>query len=387
MARPAGFLDKLVGRLERLDPESLQAQFVHIARERGLLETVFQSIQEGVLVASSDAILRYANAAAERMLGFDAARMRGRSVQSLVPDLDWERLSRRDETEWVRLSSSEMEVLQPVRRVLSVYAVPLDEETAGESGALVMLRDITRDRALADEALESERLAAIRGLASSVAHEIGNPLSSLLYRLRLLQDDLRETREVTDQTFEDLSVAQNEVERIDQILKQFLGSMRSAAPVFAKENIARVAEETLEAMRPELEDRRVQVLVQCPADLPAVYIDAGQIKQVFFNLLRNALQAMPGGGRLALGFAADDRNVTISIRDTGTGIPEAEFRRIFEDYHTTKSGGHGIGLMVVQRIVRDHGGTVEVASKPGEGTVFRIVLPQADRRIRLIESK
>ena len=406
MARTtAGFLDKLVGRLERLDPESLQAQFTHLARERGLLETVFQSIQEGVVVASAAGRLRYANAAAEQMLGIESGRLRGRSIARLFPDVDWERLAGSGDAAWQQLSSFEMEVLAPARRVLSVYAAPLAEEPAprrassghrGEAPAdprdakpgaplvLLMLRDVTRDRDEAAEALESERLNAIRGLASSVAHEIGNPLSSLLYRLRLLRDDLAETRTVTDQTFEDLRVAENEIARIDLILKQFLGAMRPSPPVFAKDSIARVVEETVAVMRPEFEDRRIQVIVNRPEEVPAVSIDANQMKQVFFNILRNALQAMPGGGHLALGIEADDRSVSVSVRDTGSGIPEAEFRRIFEPYHTTKKNGNGIGLMIVQRIVRDHGGLVEVASKPGEGTVFRIVLPLADRRTRLL---
>ncbi len=394
-----GFLDKLVGRLERLDPQSLQAQFVRIVRERGLLETVFQSIQEGVLVVSGNAVLRYANTAAEQMLGLDARRFRGRSIAQFFPDVDWDRLARRDEAEWESLFSCEMEVPAPVRRVLSLYAAPIDlppedgdakatADAAGdESGAIVILRDVTGDRAEVAETLESERLNAIRGLASSVAHEIGNPLSSLLYRLRLLQDDLQETHEVTDQTFEDLRVARSEVARIDMIVKQFLGAMRPAAPAFAKASLRQVLEEVLEVMRPELEDRRVSVLLSCPDDLPDVFIDANQMKQVFFNILRNALQAMPGGGRLALSLSADDRSVCAAVRDTGSGIPEEEFRRIFEPYHTTKQGGHGIGLMIVQRIVRDHGGLVEVASRQGEGTVFRIVLPLANRRMRLLAEK
>lgn len=388
-----GFLDKLVGRLERLDPESLQTQFVRMARERGLMETVFQAIQEGVVVVAGGATLLYANAAAERLLGIDARRFRGRSISQFFPDVDWDRLARRDESEWEHLFSSEMEVAVPERRVLSLYAAPIDvpaEEGGAETpepGAIVILRDVTGDRAQAAEALESERLAAVRGLASSVAHEIGNPLSSLLYRLRLLRDDLQETHEVTDQTFEDLRVAEGEVARIDMILKQFLGAMRPAAPAFAKASIRQVVEETLEVMRPELEDRRVAVLLSCPDTLPPVYIDAGQMKQVFFNIFRNALQAMPGGGHLALSLSSDERSVCVAIRDTGSGIPEEEFRRIFEAYHTTKQGGHGIGLMIVQRIVREHGGLVEVASKQGEGTVFRIVLPLADRRIRLLAAK
>ena len=334
-------------------------------------------------------------------LGIDARRFQGRSVAQFFPDVEWDRLTRRDESEWEHLFSSEMEVTQPAHRILSLYAAPIDvpagsadgaaadaDAPAGiEPGAIVILRDVTGDRAQAAQELESERFNAIRGLASSVAHEIGNPLSSLLYRLRLMHDDLEETHEVTDQTFEDLRVAQNEVARIDMIIKQFLGAMRHTAPDFAKGSLRQVVEETLEVMRPELEDRRVAVLLSCPDELPPVYIDANQMKQVFFNILRNALQAMPGGGRLALSLTADDRTVCVAIRDRGSGIPEAEFRRIFEAYHTTKQGGNGIGLMIVQRIVRDHGGLVEVASKQGEGTVFRIVLPLADRRIRLLTTK
>lgn len=401
-ARPtrSSFLDKLVGRLERLDAESLQAQFVRMARERGLMETVFQAIQEGVLVMAGNATLLYANSAAEQLLGIDARRFQGRSVAQFFPDVDWDRLTRRDEAEWEHLFSSEMEVMQPTHRILSLYAAPIDvpagsgdgsggaDASAGiEPGAIVILRDVTGDRAQATRELESERFNAIRGLASSVAHEIGNPLSSLLYRLRLMHDDLEETHEVTEQTFEDLRVAQNEVARIDMIIKQFLGAMRHTAPSLAKGSLRQVVEETLEVMRPELEDRRIAVLLSCPDDLPPVYIDANQMKQVFFNILRNALQAMPGGGRLALSLSADERSVCVAIRDSGSGIPEEEFRRIFEAYHTTKQGGNGIGLMIVQRIVRDHGGIVEVASKQGEGTVFRIVLPLADRRIRLLAGK
>ncbi len=406
----SGFLDKLVGRLDRLDPESLQAQFARMARERGLLETVFQSIQEGVVVVSGNATLLYANAAAEQLLGIDARRFQGRSIAQFFPDVDWDRLVRRDESEWDHLFSGEMEVTAPVRRVLSLYAAPIDvpaspspaDVLAGdgapgptgdpaapaiESGAIVILRDVTGDRAQAAKELESERFNAIRGLASSVAHEIGNPLSSLLYRLRLMEDDLRETREVTDQTFEDLRVAQNEVARIDMILKQFLGAMRPAAPVFEKDDIRRVVEETLEVLRPELEDRGVAVLLSCPDALPPVFLDANQMKQVFFNILRNALQAMPGGGRLALSIAADDRSVCVAVRDSGSGIPEEEFRRIFEAYHTTKKGGSGTGLVLVQRSVRDRGALGQAARRQGEGTVFRIVLPLADRRIRLLTGK
>ena len=388
MARQDGFLDKLVNRMERLDTSSLQAQFLNLARERGLLETVFQSIQEGVLVVDADAGLLYANHAAENLLGFAGSRVQGRSVARYFPEeIDWERLARQDEDAWSRLVRSEIEVSHPVRRILSFYAVPLPVgERNDEPGVLVMLRDVTGEREQETSLVESERLNAIRFLASSVAHEIGNPLNALGIHLQLMERQIRSLPDDQRETFAELvGIARNEMNRLDLIIKQFLSALRPSAPELERANLADVLRETLEVMRPELLDRRIEVVLDAPKDpLPDVFVDRNQMKQVFFNLLRNALQAMPHGGRLAIGLSADERTLALAIRDTGTGIPEEDFRRLFEPYRTTKANGHGLGLMIVQRIVQDHGGQIEVSSKPGAGTMFRILLPLADRRVRLL---
>ena len=124
--------------------------------------------------------------------------------------------------------------------------------------------------------------------------------------------------------------------------------------------------------------------VSAPARLPVVQADAVQLRQAFFNLVHNAVQAMGEGGRLAIALTADDRDLVVAFRDSSSGIDREDFGRLFEPFHTTKAEGHGIGLSVVQRIVRTHGGRIDVASKPGEGTCFRISLPLADRRARLL---
>lgn len=389
MARQTGFFDKLLQRLERLDPENLQAQFMSLVRDRGFLETVFQSIQEGIIVVSETGRLQYANRASENMLGFDCVRMRGRSVRHLFPDIEWELLARRDEEEWARLITSEIEVAHPVRRILSFYAIPLAvSEDSEAGGVLAMLRDVTREREQEATLLESERLQAAWHLAASVAHEIGNPLNALGIHLQLLDREVRALpREGSEDLRELVTVARDEVARLDLIITQFLGALRPSAPDLAKGNVAELLQETLRVMRPEIENRRILVSLLHPDEVPAVYIDRGQIKQVFFNILRNALQAMPDAGRLTIAISSDERSLAVAVRDTGTGIPREEFRRMFEPYRTTKAKGHGLGLMIVQRIIQDHGGQIEVASKQGEGTVFRIVLPLADRRIRLLSER
>ena len=126
--------------------------------------------------------------------------------------------------------------------------------------------------------------------------------------------------------------------------------------------------------------------VEAQDDLPDAFVDRNQIKQVFFNIIRNAVQAMPNGGLLKITLGSNDRFVTVSFKDTGGGIPADDLGSIFEPYYTTKSDGTGLGLMIVQRIIRDHGGEIEVHSELRSGTTFTLFLPRDERRIRLLQA-
>lgn len=384
---PTGFFDRLVARLDKLDPGSLQAQLVHLAQERGFLETIFQSIQEGVMVIGNSGTLAYANRAAEKLIGFDYARLRGKSIRRYLEDWDWEALidtGAITEGDWSAVITREIEVTYPEHRFLSFYAQPITTHDLPRNHVLLMIRDVTRDHHREESTIESERLDAVKMLAAGVAHEIGNPLNALTIHLQLLQREIRQVSdlEARDALAELAGVAHAEVTRLDAIIRRFLQAVRPTHPDLKPGDLADVLKTTLRVLQPDLENRAITVSVELPGDLPAVRFDPQQMEQVFFNILKNAMEAVRDGGQIGISISADDAWVAFSFLDNGEGIDPERLGQIFEPYHTSKTRGTGLGLMIVQRIVQEHGGVVEAASRAGEGTCFTVRLPRAERRVR-----
>ena len=396
MMQSSLFFDKFFSRIDKVDPARLKVHLERLRREWKRQETIFQTIQEGVVVLDARGCLSEANRAAEKLLSFKADQMRGKSMAPFFEDIDFGAFAEGAEKEengrapWSRMVSHEIEISYPERRILTVYAVPLPgPDETGEPNILVILRDVTAEREQEASALEGERQSAVKQLAAGVAHEIGNPLNALNIHLQLLSRELRnvEDAEMRDSFTELVDVAKNEVTRLDGIIRQFLSALRPSKPNLKPCDVVSLVGEALNVMRVDIENRRIVVSVSARGRTPPALVDPDQMKQVFFNLVKNAMEAMPDGGRLEIGISADDAFLKLDFRDSGIGIPEDQLGRIFEPYHTTKAKGNGLGLMIVQRIVRDHGGHIEVSSKEGEGTCFRILLPLAERRVRKIADR
>lgn len=391
----SAFLDRILARIDRIDSKNLQTHFLDLANEKGLMEAIFQAIHEGIVVLNAAGLISYTNKAAEQLLNMPPESSIGRPVSRYLPGIDWQRVLDLDAGEWSKIINYDVELTQPERKFLSMYVVPLDRApqatatpAANEKGLLIMLRDITRDRRLEASAMESERLNSVKLLAAGVAHEIGNPLNSLNIHLQLIERNIGNLRpSERDVIREPLSTAREEVARLDMIITQFLRALRPSKPEMTMCRVEEILESTLRLMEHDIRNRNIGVEIASPNALPQIPLDPNQIKQAFFNVIKNSLQAMPDGGILHVELSCTDLFAKIAFRDAGTGISRKEFGRMFEPYHTTKSDGTGLGLMIVQRIVQDHGGAIEVHSEPNVGTTVSILLPLVERQMRLLKSK
>ena len=383
-------LDKVIGRIDRLDMAGLQTLVQRLARERTMLETVFNTLQEGVLVITADGEIEYANDAAARLIGFKDEVGSAATLWRLVPGLraSLEGGGMGSKKNGNPIVTREFELTYPQARVVRLYMVPFHEGETGEPRFAIILADITTEKKSTEELIENEKISSVLLLAAGVAHELGNPLNSLTIHLQLIERKLKKlqsSKEAGSLT-ESIKICQGEVTRLDGIIRNFLEAIRPRPPDLSEVNIVEVIEDVLRFQAKELEDRGLKIEGELPASTPVIMADTNQLKQVFFNLIKNAMEAMQPGGTLGIRVGADDHSVFIRIADTGSGIKTEDLTKLFSPYHTTKTGGHGLGLMIVQRIIRDHGGHVGIESKEGSGTVVTLQFPQKHRRVRMLKS-
>lgn len=370
---------KIIENLETADKNNIQSVLQRIVKERSFFQTIFNTINEGIVVIDADLKIQYVNSAAKTMIGIPD-NYEDQLISRFFRDLEWDKIQDSDGS-WNKSTRCEVEILYPVRRLLLFYLVPLGAEN---DSATIILHDITESRNKTEETIESEKMHMISLLAAGVAHEVGNPLNSLNIHLQLLKRLLDKDTFDKKEAVEMLEVASSEVERLDKIINQFLEAVRSAKPNLVKLNIKPLIIETLTFLRHEIEDKNIDVKCSWAGTLPSILGDDNQLKQAFYNLIKNAIQAMSDGGTLDIVCKFDDESLELRFIDTGKGIAHEDLSNVFEPYHTTKEEGSGLGLMVVERIIREHGAKLSIDSEPGKRTTFAIKFPRSTKKTRLL---
>lgn len=389
-------LDKVLGKLEDLDEVNLSNLVQRLARERKLLETVFEVIRDGILVLDQNGIITYSNQQGRRLIGLKPELGEKVSLLRAAPDLakslGMDRLSEISRPEVV---VREVRINYPEKRYLRVYAVPMEgtlteKVSQQDAGITVVLTDVTEEKSNVEEQIENEKVTSIMDLAAGVAHELGNPLNSINIHLQVLQRSLKLDgfdKKTKIKVEKSLTSCIKEVNRLDSIIVHFLRAIRPTIPDFKELNLLNIIEEILHLKEKELSSKKINIQLDAKSNAPLINGDLEQIKQVFFNVIGNAMDAISCNSDICIIISLENDYITVQVIDRGIGIKKENVSKVFEPYFTTKKKGNGIGMMIVHRIMRNHGGEVGIDSKHGSGTIVTLKFPRKGDRHQYLEQK
>jgi two-component system sensor histidine kinase PilS (NtrC family) len=358
--------------------EKLQKTSEHLAALRALNENVVASIPSGLLTLSPDGVATFVNPAGCAILDSDARSIVGRRISELqfFPEDDWQRI--REQLIHGLVVRDECE-LKDGERCVGYAVTPLHTIEGTASGYTVIFQDLTEMKKLEAELRLKDRMAAVGELSAGIAHEIRNPLAAIAGSAQVL----KKSDALSPQEQRLMSIILKESERLNKSIADFLRFVKPQEKRTADFDIAASLSETLDLLTNSAElhaDHRIERAIAPPSYTVAG--DADQIRQVFWNLARNAVQAMPAGGTLRVSTEVSDAAYRIVFADSGRGMTEADQRRLFQPFRTNFPSGTGLGMAISYRIVQEHGGRIDVASRTGAGTVITVTLPITVARSR-----
>ncbi len=360
---------------EKQEVENLRNNLEKLKEEEKFMDVILKNIPVGIIYADKNLLVKRANKAALYTLGIDEEEIKDTVLCQIFeahepgsPDC----IFRRSMEERMPL------IKQNVNITRNGESIPLSLSSTfiyeGESirGLLLMVEDIREVVALEEQLRRTERLSAIGRIAAHMAHEIKNPLASISVGIEFIYSSLKDD----DPKKKHLGVILKEIQRLDRLIKNLLSFARRPPLKRKKLNLKELIEEIVIFHNQEFKEKKIELKLDLPDKDVYAFADEDQIKEVFENLIRNAIEAMPDGGELKIKVGEKSGGVvSIMIEDTGPGIEPSELQHIFEPFYTTKKGGSGLGLSIVHRVIEDHGGRISVESEKGKGTRFIIDLP------------
>ena len=350
---------------DRLE-EEVHTRTRELEQESSSLEAVIEHTADGILAIDREGGIQLLNPAAKRLFGIEAVAP-GTRMAKLWP-------------QWPDIAADAMKGqlrcdVQLPEQMITLAVTPIT------AGFIVVARDVSQEHEFQDERREldrqmfqMEKLTTLGELAMGLAHEIGNPLAGMKAVAQALQyeDDL------SPGIIEALKRLESEVDRLSGFLRTFHGFAAPQVILSEPCDLGRILDDVLYWTRKDAKSRGTSFVLTGISTLAPLRADPHQLKQVFLNLLINAVHAMPAGGTVTIEAISDARQANIRVRDTGGGIEPAVLNRIFEPFFTTRREGTGLGLAIVRKIVLQHGGSIEVSSSPGHGTCFTLTWPLAE---------
>ncbi|MDR1100558.1 MAG: PAS domain S-box protein [Treponema sp.] len=396
------FYKRALKKLNKLTDEQSKTLLVAAAAEVDRLETVMDSLADGILVCDTKYNLVMVNKYAERFLPMGSSEPGNGPLWQMVRDERIADFLERTLSGGDRVEEREFDIeVKDINRLLSISVLPLVQEHQ-VTGSLIYIEDITEKRGREARLRRAENLASLTTLAAGVAHEIKNPLGSISIHIQLMKKAIDKNRELfvnahpggTDSIGQEpvpyfdlldkyIAVVNEEVDRLNHIVVDFLFAVRPMDMELREGDINALITELVEFVWYELEQNHIECVLELEKDIPLILFDERYMKQALLNLIKNAQSAMPEGGSLKIKTEKTDMNILVNVFDTGVGISEENLSKIFEPFFTTRETGSGLGLTLVFKIIREHEGEISVKSRMGAGTCFTITLPmpQKDRRL------
>lgn len=354
--------------------KKLEERAIQLINIQDYTQSILRSITSGVITVGPDGSVATANPAAERMLDISEFEMVPRPINSLfkvdgglagdVAKVLAGRLPlAMRETTLVTSDGQEVHVQVSTSRMRAVGGSVL--------GAVVTLEDVSDIKALTDQLIRADRLAAMGELTAGVAHEVRNPLGVIRASVQLLEDAQCDAKRIEEAA----EVIKQEIDRLDKVIKALLDFGRPSKPTLVRADLNSVIEDVVLFTTRFAGQSDVVIEQHVAPDLPAVFGDPDQLKQVFLNLVTNAVQAMAkNGGTITIETRAVGEYIEVRVADDGPGIAERDLPKVFDPFFTKRAEGTGLGLTIVHRIIDEHDGHIEVVSDSG-GTVFTVTLP------------
>lgn len=381
------FIKRALGKLNKLSTEQITDLLRSVVDENEILESVIQSLDDGLLVFDRDGLLIQYNKAAERYLPLKIGDGYDRPIEAILDDEQLSFFLQKTLRSGDKVERREFDIENKgILRLLSISVLPL---VSGRqvAGSVIRVEDITDRRNKEARLRRAENLASLTTLAAGVAHEIKNPLGSISIHIQLIQRSLVASCTGSEKIDKYLSVVHEEIDRLNHIVLDFLFAVRPMDIQIREADINLLISELISFMKPEMEQAGIGINLNYETESFFLPFDERYMKQALLNLIKNAQAAILGPGTITIKTSALPSEFLIEVCDSGTGIGEDDLPKIFEPYFTTRDSGSGLGLTMVYKIVKEHNGEISVRSTVGEGSCFTISLPLPQKETKLISWK